>query len=216
MTEAEWTTCTDPATMIAILRGKWSPRKVLLFSAACKRAGNWSRLPPDWRRCAELEELYADQKVSLDELVAAWRFRVGALPEDEIDPVNLAWGEAYEMAKDTGEWAVYDAKRDEDHDAVFEAAYAAAEARQCQLIREIGGSLFHPVALDPAWLTWSDRTVEKLARVVYEEERWDTLPILADALEEAGCTDARLLQHCREPASHVRGCWAIDLVRSVD
>jgi len=203
--------------MLAFLRGKLSARKLLLFSAACKRAGNWSRLPPEWRRCAELEELYADQQASLDELIAVWRFQISAQEEDDIDPLSIAWGEAYEMAKDTGEWAVYDAGQEgadvsEIGEFVFDTAYQAAVARQCQLIREIVGNPFCSVGVDPSWLAWRDRTVEKLAKAIYEEARWPDVPVLADALEEAGCTDVVILQHCREQMAHIRGCWAVNLL----
>src|SRR5262245_8824028 len=100
MTEAEWVNCTAPTEMLAFLRGKVRARKIYLFSAACKRACNWDRLPPEWRRCAELEELYADQQASMAELIAVWRYRVDARDDDEIEPFSLAWGEAYELAKD--------------------------------------------------------------------------------------------------------------------
>src|SRR3712207_6197149 len=63
---------------------------------------------------------------------------------------------------------------------------------------------------DPAWLLWNDGCVPRLARMIDEEGRFEALPILADALEEAGCRDADLLAHCRAPGPHVRGCWRIE------
>ena len=51
-----------------------------------------------------------------------------------------------------------------------------------------------------------------LAQAIYEERRFGDLPVLADALEEAGCTDADILSHCRGPGPHVRGCWVVDLL----
>ena len=51
-----------------------------------------------------------------------------------------------------------------------------------------------------------------LAKTIYEDYRFDLLPILADALEEAGCDDAEILAHCRGPGTHARGCWAVDLI----
>jgi hypothetical protein len=83
---------------------------------------------------------------------------------------------------------------------------------RCDLLRDIFGNPFRPVALDPAWLAWRGRTIPKLARAIYDERAFDRLPILADALEEAGCTDADLLGHLRLPAVHVRGCFAVDAV----
>jgi hypothetical protein len=78
--------------------------------------------------------------------------------------------------------------------------------------RDIFGNPFRPVAIDPGWLAWSDGTVRKLAQATYDDRRFDLLPILADALEEAGCTDADILAHCRGPGPHVRGCWVVDLL----
>ena len=80
---------------------------------------------------------------------------------------------------------------------------------QTPLLRDIFGNPFRPVVADPAWLT---PTVVAIASAIYEERAFARLPILADALEEAGCTDADLLLHCRTPGEHVRGCWAVDLV----
>jgi hypothetical protein len=59
---------------------------------------------------------------------------------------------------------------------------------------------------------WNDGAVVKLAESIYTERAFDRLPILADALEDAGCTDAAVLDHCRGPGPHVRGCWVVDLV----
>jgi hypothetical protein len=61
-------------------------------------------------------------------------------------------------------------------------------------------------------LTWNDGIVIKLAQAIYEERAFDRLPILADALEEAGCSDTEILAHCRGPGPHVRGCWVVDLL----
>src|SRR2546421_491710 len=54
--------------------------------------------------------------------------------------------------------------------------------------------------------------VEQLARSLYEERRFGDMPVLADALEEAGCQEAAVLEHCRGPGPHVRGCWVLDLL----
>jgi hypothetical protein len=86
------------------------------------------------------------------------------------------------------------------------------QAEQSRLLRDVQGNPFRPVAVEPGWLAWNDGTVVKLAQGIYEERAFDRSPILADALEEAGCTDADLLGHLRSPGPHVRGCWALDLV----
>jgi len=82
-------------------------------------------------------------------------------------------------------------------------------AAQAILLRDIFGNPFHPVAFDPAWRT---EAVVGLARGAYEDRAFDRLPVLADALEDAGCADAAVLAHCRGPGPHVRGCWVVDLV----
>jgi hypothetical protein len=64
----------------------------------------------------------------------------------------------------------------------------------------------------PLVLAWQGGTVGSIAQSIYEERNHAHLPILADALEDAGCTDAALLAHCRQPGKHWRGCWAIDLL----
>ena len=66
-----------------------------------------------------------------------------------------------------------------------------------------------PVSLDPSWLT---PTVKALASAIHEENVFDRMPILADALEDAGSTNQEVLAHCRQPGVHVRGCWVVDLI----
>jgi hypothetical protein len=103
---------------------------------------------------------------------------------------------------------------------VRRATGTAEEERRIQaiLVHEVFGPLpFRPVTLDPACLTGSK--IQKLARVAYDERLLpsghmipECVPILADALEEAGCTNADILSHCRGPWPHVRGCWVVDLL----
>jgi hypothetical protein len=88
----------------------------------------------------------------------------------------------------------------------------AEEAAQADLLREIFGNPFRPARLDPAWFAWGDGVAAKLARKIYEDRAFDRLPVLGDALEDAGCADEQVLSHCRRPGEHVRGCWAVDLL----
>ena len=80
------------------------------------------------------------------------------------------------------------------------------------LLDEIVGNPFRPSVIDPVWLSWNDGTVRKLAGCIYSDRAFERLPILADALEDAGCDSADILSHCRGPGPHVRGCWVIDLL----
>jgi len=77
------------------------------------------------------------------------------------------------------------------------------------MVQCVFGNPFRPVSVDPRWLT---STAVTLARTIYEDRSFDRLPILADALEEAGCDDPDVLAHCRSAGPHVQGCWVVDLV----
>jgi hypothetical protein len=92
------------------------------------------------------------------------------------------------------------------------AEYAAEAARQANLLRDVVGNPFRPVSVDPQWLEWRDGTVARMARTMYSERRFADMPVLADALEDAGCTNADVLAHCRNGGPHALGCWALDLV----
>jgi hypothetical protein len=84
---------------------------------------------------------------------------------------------------------------------------------QAGLIRDIFGNPFRPrPTIDPAWLRWNDGTVVRMARGVYEDGRFGDLPILHDALLDAGCDNRDILDHCKGPGPHVRGCWVLDLL----
>jgi anti-anti-sigma regulatory factor len=79
-------------------------------------------------------------------------------------------------------------------------------------IRDEGPPGGEPRLIDPAWLGWQGGTVVRLARPAGEEGAADVMPVLADALEEAGCRDPDLLSHCRGPGPHVRGCWVVGVL----
>ena len=79
-------------------------------------------------------------------------------------------------------------------------------------MRDIFGNPFRPVTVNPGWLAWNDGTVPRIAQAIYDERAFDRMTILADALEDAGCTDQDILGHCRSGGEHVRGCWVVDLL----
>jgi hypothetical protein len=97
--------------------------------------------------------------------------------------------------------------------ATFKAARSRERKAQKALLNDVFGNPFRPTpAFDPAWLTWNNRTIPKLAQAIYDDRAFDRMLILADALEEAGCTNADILTHCRQRGEHVRGCWVVDLL----
>ncbi|WP_232068387.1 hypothetical protein [Gemmata obscuriglobus] len=91
-----------------------------------------------------------------------------------------------------------------------EADYLAQEqAEQVVLLRDIFGNPFRPVTFS---LEWRTETTVALAAQMYESRDFSVMPILADALQDAGCDSADILDHCRGSGPHVRGCWVVDLV----
>jgi hypothetical protein len=99
--------------------------------------------------------------------------------------------------------------------ASINARYAAREAeraRQAATVRCLFANPFRPVTAAPARRTWHDGLLVSIARQMYDGRDFSDMPVLADALEEAGCTDADILAHCRGRWPHVRGCWVVDLL----
>src|SRR5262249_10638557 len=97
--------------------------------------------------------------------------------------------------------------------SAWAAAFRAEQAEQVALLRDLFGNPFRPVpTIAPAWLSWNGGTVPRLAPAIYDGRAFGRMPVLADALEGAGCTDADILAHCRQGAEHVRGCWVVDLL----
>ena len=214
MTEAEWLACTDPGSIVEWLRasGRSSDRKLRLFATACCR-----RLLPlvregraqEW---VEVIEEYADGRASKAALrrvrrgVRAARHALRAGGElqwqewaanwlVEVSATGNAFGGVVDRLHHPSFLGLFDSEVDE-------------RASQCALLRDI----FHPSRSGDLGSAWLTPDVLGLARTTYEEYGFDRLPILGDALEDAGCTDAEILGHCRGPQGHVRGCWAVDAV----
>jgi hypothetical protein len=205
MTEQEWLACTDPQAMMEFLRGKAGERKARLFAVACCR-GLWHRMAGPLRRVVEVGERYADGLSSPDEADRAAGLAIGQ--GGEGDPLSMAaWNtvalcsepdDPFHIASDTATQA--NLVRD-------------GRSAQCHLLRCIFGHLpFHPATFDPAILTWHAGLLVSMAWRMYDSRDFAEMPVLADALEEAGCQDADILGHCRSGGEHVRGCWAIDLL----
>ncbi len=206
-TEADWLADRYPRELLSIAGErardrKAHDRKLRLFAAACLRRV-WQLLPGDEvRRAVELLERYADGLTPLKDLRQAARGT--ELPE--LHNANDAKSTA-----DSACWtAVQLVIR---HAPLLEGGvYAREQAGQRALVRELFGNPFRPAAVEPAWLTWNNATIPRLAQAIYDERAFDRLPVLADALEEAGCNDPDLLAHCRAPGPHVPGCWAVGLL----
>jgi hypothetical protein len=215
MTETEWLACTDPRRMVAQMGDKASNRKLRLFACACcRRLG--TLLPDQSHPLVEIAEQYADGLASEEERQAAEQAAVAscALHQDNRAAV-VAWDACMAIADaaDAAEATEGVISWDIDPYGFYGAHYGEA-AINASMLRDIFGNPFRPVAVDPRWLSWKDETVVKVAQAIYDERAFDRLPILADALEDAGCTDSDILTHCRQakPDEHVRGCWVVDLL----
>ena len=228
MNEEEWLACTDPTPMLDFLRGKVSDRKLRLFVCACCRR-IWHKLfDKQSRRAVEVAERLADGQADPAEVAAARTEMDELLRRKEQE-----WGEEASLSEAaflyshvdhlprmlaqsaleegvTTQWtglaADFKADRPADNRPLVEA------------LHDIFGNPFHSMTISPTILAWNDATVVRLAQAAYEERHLPAgtldngrLAVLADALEEAGCTDADILDHLRGPGPHVRGCWPVDL-----
>jgi hypothetical protein len=217
--EQEWETSTELTAMMASLgiRGGTSERKLRLFAAACCRCA-WSLLIDERSRAAvEAAECYADGLLGEEEREAAFR----AACDASGDVRRGVWPET-----------TLRFRRARDPDSVFRATCLAAFASgsragdiqmylrsdnvdlpegkvRCQMLRCIFGPPVQSVALSASSLT---PTAVALACSIYEERDFACLPVLADALEDAGCTRWELLGHLRAPGRHSLGCWSLDTV----
>jgi hypothetical protein len=102
-------------------------------------------------------------------------------------------------------------QRDRSDDPVWAEALAAERQAQADLARDVLGNPFRPLSLRREWLTWDGGAVARMARALSDAGDFAATPVLADALEEAGCDDGALLDHLHD-GGHVRGCWAVDLL----
>ena len=87
-----------------------------------------------------------------------------------------------------------------------------SEQEVCNIFHDIFGLFVFSTSLNRSWVLWNDLTVTKIAQAIYDDRAFDRLPILADALEDACCDNADILNHCRSAGNHVRGCWVVDFL----
>jgi hypothetical protein len=183
-----------------------TPRKLRLFVAGCYRL-IWDRIPSGaYRGAVEAGEAFADG----GPIEAAWAARDAA--------VELAAGDFTAIPADPLEegglypaWRQFVEALERVSAPISPLARTGDEARALHLavFRDVFGNPFRPVAFDPAWRT---EAVVTLARGMYEGRDFAAMPVLADALDDAGCDHPDILAHCRGPGPHVRGCWVADLV----
>ena len=217
LTEAEWLACNSVKPMLKFLRGRISDRKLRLIGVACCRR-LWHLLMDERSKGAvEAVELLADgliaahqlgpEFVYLDQLI--WVSKKARYEMPPTDVVNRI------RALQAVSWCLQDCGRppiDVSPTAAncrMAMADAGEDAIQVDLVRDVVGlTPFRPIMLERVWRS---RTAVSIAESVYADRDFQRLPILADAFEDAGCTDQEVLMHCRQPGTHVRGCWVVDL-----
>jgi hypothetical protein len=207
MTEVEWiTTDKMPLYMLAEYPGKRSERKAFLASVYCLRHC-WHLLSDLQRRYVEVVESLAEGHGTQEEANRLWNQL-----NEPANQRNLS-GSAYYAYHAVRSFfcSPYECVINVFREIAHAASYTATDEKQwqCGLIREVFGNPFRPVVADPLWLT---ADVFLLARGIYDERAFDRMPILADALQDAGCDNVNVLDHCREQGEHVRGCWVVDML----
>jgi hypothetical protein len=238
MNEMEWMTCADPKPMLEFLRrrlkqqpGCVSDRKVRLYVVACGRRV-WHLLDHhSSRRAIEVAELLADGQATDEDRLRAYHDADAGFSESVTNPAYFVKHgldrkvlrrqevqDGYNAAVAAG-WKLLGGLYSDKNRSKLENALIPERQAQANLVREIIPNPFRPVTISPPVLTWNDGLVTQLAQAAYDNRNLPEgtldngrLAVLADALEEAGCTDANILGHLRGIGPHVRGCWSVDLV----
>jgi hypothetical protein len=219
MTEDQWrTTRARPVKMFDFVAGRLSRRQCYLIGGATYRADRWCKPDQPWHFALDCLERYAEGRADEAEFRAA---------RDRIDRERAApcrpavWDELAQLfTLDTRPAtrrvvAGYGGGRGK--------SYIPVRAAMCDLIREIAGNPFRPWKAVPEAMggglvqpdgatVFPSPTARAIAAGIAADQAFDRLPVLADALEDSGVTDAELLEHCRRPGGHLRGCWAVDVV----
>ncbi len=256
--EGAWVTCTDPRPMCALLRGKERGRKFRLFACACCRRVEHLLTDEHSHHALEVFERFLDGELTLMQYSIGEREAAGACAAQvrvvgasesqrgtsEADRVRLfafmlasqavadCFGNITSAAADCcGALRGYGTAELTDDTQLRETGdriEAAERTAQAALLRDIFGNPFQPIAFDPVWRT---PAAVALARKMYDSHDFGEMPDLADLLQDAGCENERILDHCRystlqaaehgtspgrgdgvRNSAHVRGCWVVDLV----
>jgi hypothetical protein len=200
----------------------------------------WMREDRSSALFVHLQRRVSDRKFRLMAVAftrAVWGAHIGPVERQVLEAIerdaDALLGQVNpELARDTAPYRRHDqehraiyrilgiaagASAREAADSVADRVVALAEPEEwdpiestvCGLVREIAGNPFRRARFDADWRT---ETAVALARQMYEAREFSAMPILADALQDAGCADEQVLDHCRDPGPHVRGCWVVDLV----
>jgi hypothetical protein len=239
MTEAEWLTATDPTPMLEYICKNTSNRKLRLFATTCCRRIAHVISDENIRLIVDVSEKYADgMNASLDsefhdsifsdfhdyrenrQVTVAEAIALSAVSclRQDLKCSDASQDSAFVVGH--LELARQNLTKEEEERTVNSQGATVKNAiisrgrkqelkEQARLIRDIFGNPFRPVVVEPSWLT---STVLALTSQMYDSRDFSPMPILADALQDAGCDNEDILNHCRQPSEHVRGCWVVDLI----
>jgi hypothetical protein len=241
MTETEWLACEDLDRMLEFLHGRVSDRKLRLFACACCRR-LWPFIHDEkWRWAIEIVERHLDGEATEEELRgiegtisydrdeledAAIAFTSAITPFDMPGGIpgmpDRPPPSAVECASNAALYAARAVRMSSIPDRMlrleygwspevekqFDAVLNQELKQQPNLLRCIIGNPFRPARPGP----WITPAAVSVAHDIYERRDFSALPVLADLLEEAGCPEQSVLDHCRRPGEHARGCWVVDLI----
>jgi hypothetical protein len=211
MTEKEWLSTATPLHMLWHAAAE-RHRKVVLFGVGCCRMAEAILIDKRSRTALNLMESYLDGETNRKDYNRAGTLALRACRwNGDSQPHRLAARAVQRLfvgnvsALQRAEWSLGDLQ-----ELLPSLGYSSPDNLFRQLLSDIFGNPFRPVAFDPNWHT---STAVALAQQMYDSRDFSAMPILADALQDAGCESDDVLTHCRDPKGlHVRGCWVVDLV----
>jgi hypothetical protein len=225
MDEHQWIVGTESATLLDFVATVTDERRLRLIACGFLRR-HWRTLRfLRQQQAVQFAEQWAEGTANLDALPAQLeRLQMDAadaplfethLFQAAVDVLNES---ALEAARLCRERMIQHAAHEEaygmppgiDESRYTQQARVAESRGQCAVIREIVANPFRPLQVQRHWLRHQDGAAAHLLQMIRDEQRFGEMPFLADALEDAGCDEDRLLRHLREPGGHLRGCWALD------
>jgi hypothetical protein len=197
MTEQDWLKAENCTRSLDFLKRNPSDRKLELFALAGFRRNFKQLIYQPLRDTVGVLERYIEGEVDRAEV------------EQLVYRLSIA---AQQIATQDERWtafAILEVASRKRWDWVFSFG---TWWHNTDLLHDIFGNPFRHVTMNPEWLMWNDGTVRRIAEAIYNERTFDRMPILADALEDAGCSEPDILAHCRGEGPHVRGCWVVDAI----